>query len=190
MLARGDLEIKIIMPKHDDGTILSKDELESHEIFTKHIGILWNKDDEDQIISFHGTVNLESQNEKEKYDLEVFKNWIGREQPTVNKDFEDLTKFFVPNQPFSYENIQIEILKLPEGLEQYFGEIAPSSEQDLPELSKPMTNDDLFPFQKKAISEWQKNDNRGIFEMATGTGKTFTGIGCLKTIQEKQLTHK
>ena len=186
MLARGDLEIKIIMPKHDDGTILSKDELENHEIFTKHVGVLWNKDDDGQTISFHGTVDLGSQNEKEKYDLNVFKSWIEREEPTVNKDFEDLTRFFVPNQPFSYEDIQIEILKLPEGLEQYFGEIAPSSEQDLPELSKPMTNDDLFPYQKKAVSEWQKNDNRGIFEMATGTGKTFTGIGCLKTIHEKQ----
>ena len=31
MLARDDLEIKIIMPKHGDGTILSKDELENHE---------------------------------------------------------------------------------------------------------------------------------------------------------------
>ena len=32
---------------------------------------------------------------------------------------------------------------------------------------------------KLAIAEWGKCDYKGIFEMATGTGKTFTALGCL-----------
>ena len=35
----------------------------------------------------------------------------------------------------------------------------------------------LHDYQNEAIDEWAKKDFRGIFDMATGTGKTFTGLG-------------
>lgn len=34
----------------------------------------------------------------------------------------------------------------------------------------------LYDYQKDAIKEWEKRGFRGIFDMATGTGKTFTGL--------------
>lgn len=37
----------------------------------------------------------------------------------------------------------------------------------------------LHDYQVAAIDEWEKSDFRGIFDMATGTGKTFTGLGAL-----------
>lgn len=37
----------------------------------------------------------------------------------------------------------------------------------------------LHKYQIDAINEWEKNDFRGIFDMATGTGKTYTGLGAL-----------
>jgi len=37
----------------------------------------------------------------------------------------------------------------------------------------------LREYQKKAIANWEKNGRNGIFDMATGTGKTFTAIACL-----------
>ena len=37
----------------------------------------------------------------------------------------------------------------------------------------------LHDYQKEAIKKWQENGYRGIFDMATGTGKTFTGLGAL-----------
>ena len=42
----------------------------------------------------------------------------------------------------------------------------------------------LYDHQKEAIRNWVYNDKCGIFEMATGTGKTFTALGCLKLISE------
>ena len=36
---------------------------------------------------------------------------------------------------------------------------------------------ELYDYQKEAILEWEKQGYRGIFDMATGTGKTFTGLG-------------
>ena len=37
----------------------------------------------------------------------------------------------------------------------------------------------LHDYQKEAIKKWRENGYRGIFDMATGTGKTFTGLGAL-----------
>lgn len=37
----------------------------------------------------------------------------------------------------------------------------------------------LHSYQIDAINEWECKDFRGIFDMATGTGKTYTGLGAL-----------
>lgn len=47
----------------------------------------------------------------------------------------------------------------------------------------------LHDYQDEAITEWQKRDYRGIFDMATGTGKTYTGLGAL-TVLSKNIDHK
>ena len=41
-------------------------------------------------------------------------------------------------------------------------------------------------YQKKAIEEWELNNRHGIFEMATGTGKTITAIGASVAVFEQQ----
>lgn len=40
----------------------------------------------------------------------------------------------------------------------------------------------LRDYQIEAIDSWFNNDCRGIFEMATGTGKTFTALSCFKQL--------
>lgn len=47
----------------------------------------------------------------------------------------------------------------------------------------------LHDYQDEAITEWQKRNYRGIFDMATGTGKTYTGLGALTTLS-KNIDHK
>lgn len=42
----------------------------------------------------------------------------------------------------------------------------------------------LHDYQKQAISVWVGENYRGIFDMATGTGKTFTGLGAISKISE------
>lgn len=39
--------------------------------------------------------------------------------------------------------------------------------------------DRLREYQEEAIQNWAKMDYKGIFDMATGTGKTYTGLGAL-----------
>ena len=42
----------------------------------------------------------------------------------------------------------------------------------------------LHPYQTEAIDIWQKNGFCGIFDMATGTGKTYTGLGAVARLSE------
>lgn len=43
----------------------------------------------------------------------------------------------------------------------------------------------LHDYQKQAIREWFKHKCRGIFDMATGTGKTYTAYGAIVKLLEK-----
>lgn len=43
---------------------------------------------------------------------------------------------------------------------------------------------ELRDYQKEAISVWVGEEYRGIFDMATGTGKTYTGLGAVAKLSE------
>lgn len=43
----------------------------------------------------------------------------------------------------------------------------------------------LHEYQKEAIKEWIKQKGRGIFDMATGTGKTYTAYGAIVKLLER-----
>ena len=43
----------------------------------------------------------------------------------------------------------------------------------------------LRDYQIQAIDAWFNNGSRGIFEMATGTGKTFTALSAFKKLSEQ-----
>ena len=45
-------------------------------------------------------------------------------------------------------------------------------------------NIELYPYQKQAIATWKAEKYRGIFDMATGTGKTLTGLGAVAELSE------
>ena len=53
--------------------------------------------------------------------------------------------------------------------------------KDIPKLPD-MT---FFDYQNEAMQNWINNESRGIFDMATGTGKTLTGLGALTLLAEK-----
>ena len=42
----------------------------------------------------------------------------------------------------------------------------------------------LYDYQEEAIREWENNNYRGIFDMATGTGKTLTGLSAVTRLYE------
>lgn len=47
----------------------------------------------------------------------------------------------------------------------------------------------LYDYQEAAITNWAANNYRGIFDMATGTGKTLTGLGAaVRVFEDKKKT--
>ena len=54
--------------------------------------------------------------------------------------------------------------------------------EDIPEIEPSFPYKAPFPYQTKALDEWSKNDCQGLFNMATGTGKTITSLNCLLSL--------
>lgn len=59
-----------------------------------------------------------------------------------------------------------------------------SREIDGPIGARVPTDIELREYQKEAIASWVGENYRGIFDMATGTGKTLTGLGAISKLSE------
>ncbi|MDE7055991.1 MAG: DEAD/DEAH box helicase family protein [Lactobacillus sp.] len=59
---------------------------------------------------------------------------------------------------------------------------------DTPEKGRPHApaGFEFRDYQKDAIHAWENNGYRGIFDMATGTGKTYTGLGAVVHLYKKK----
>lgn len=66
----------------------------------------------------------------------------------------------------------------------YHHERQKASSKALPVGARIPADVTLFPYQEEAISVWVGENYRGIFDMATGTGKTYTGLGAISKLSE------
>ena len=181
MIANDYLKIKIIIPEHDDGTPLLESELNKLAIFRREIGLFYHKDN-DSRLSFHGIIDRDNSEMGELYSLDVSRKWIVTEENKLEQDHNDFTNYW-NNEKCQIGSITCKIIPLSKKLESYFKKIAPLTKAEIPTLKKlPI----LRRYQSEAIDSWMAHDGNGIFEMATGTGKTFTAIGCIQKIQNKE----
>ena len=164
MLANGFLEIKIAIPKDKKG------------IFHSKVGIL--KDNENNFISFSGSDNETAAGWL--YNIEefkVFKSWDSSEEKYVDSD---LKTFF---EYWNGSTVRTDVIDLPSAVKDELIEFAPVSRKELVIISqktrKPIN---LREYQEDAIDSWFANDCRGLFEMATGTGKTITSLSAFKQL--------
>ena len=196
MVANNMLEIKVAIPKDEEGTVLSYKEAERRGIFHQKIGIF--EDDQQNTLSFSGSEN-ETANAW-KFNIEefkVFKNWKKCEKDYVNADKKRFEKFW---ENSSKKCITLEI---PEAAEKKLIEISKNSSIEEINLKKwyEKTNKtgksimkkqnkekqiELWPIQKEALNSWIEDGYKGIFAMATGTGKTYTALGCLNNVLKQQ----
>ncbi len=49
----------------------------------------------------------------------------------------------------------------------------------------PYISFDDHPYQLEAINNWMNNNSKGIFDMATGSGKTYTALGAISALSKK-----
>ena len=171
MLAEGKLEIKIAIPVEGKG------------IFHPKIGILF--DESGDAISFSGSDNETAAAWSNFINIEefkVFKSW------TNQKEFfdTDLTRF---NKYWKGLTNRTWVIDIPEVIKEKLIKLAPKDidtfviDEKLPSISdSPGVKYKLRPYQEEAIDSWVNNGYKGIFKMATGTGKTVTALSCFKKV--------
>ena len=182
MIANKKLEIKIALPCNDKKDPLSYEESQRKGIFHQKVGIL--KDSYGNIITFSGSINESASGWLENVEeFKVFRSWEPFEVDYVKAD---ILKFETYWNNISQRVI---VYDVPEAVKNKLIEIAPTNIDDLV-LTKwykaKKRKICLFDHQQRAVDSWLKNNKNGIFEMATGTGKTFTALGCLERINKEQ----
>lgn len=178
MLASKRLEIKVAIALDDHDKILNAVDIESKGLFHQKVGIL--SDIEGNTISFSGSINETVKGWSDNIEeFKVFCSWRENERDYIETDILKFQKFWTDVA------LKVKVISIPEAIERKLIEIAPKdiSVLNLDRWQKKQKNHiKLFPKQIEAVNEWLKNNKKGIFEMATGTGKTITALGCVNSL--------
>jgi len=183
MLAKNKIEMRVAIVFDKYGKMLNFEEIEESGIFHQKVAIF--KDLQGNTITFSGSVNESASGWLGHIEeFKVFRSWNTSEIDYLNSDIEKFNRFWENKSP------RVKVIDLPESVKNKLVEIAPSDfeKRDLERWYKRKRERlSLFGYQNQAIKSWIDNDMQGIFNMATGTGKTFTALGCLKyAIEVKQ----
>ena len=183
MIANKLLRIRVAVKVDSNGNPVPKGE----GILHYKIGLMY--DSQNNLISFSGSVNETAAAwEKNLEEFHLFRDWKKGE---IGHLKDNLDTF---NNIWNSKWDQYKILDIPEAVEQKLVDDAPEDFEDLVftyTFSTPKSTTgtviekvELYDYQKDARTKWIENDKKGIFVMATGTGKTFTALGCLEKALE------
>lgn len=174
MIAQKSLEIKIAVPFAEDSGFLT-DTLDKDSIYHQKVGVL--HDDSGNVVSFSGSVNETGKAWTDNIEeFKVFCSWKSGQSEYCANDARKFEKFWYGLAKST------KIFDLPTAVKERLLDSAPGSlEETLGRLQKDhVSSPKLRDYQYDAVSRWLENGRRGIFEMATGTGKTWTAISCIE----------
>ena len=187
LIAQGTMDIKIALTEDEKGI----------GMYHEKMGIL--EDGAGNKIAFSGSMNesktalsinyeaidvycdWESKDARERVELkeEAFdKIWNNEDENVDIMEVPCLTEEIIkkynkkaPNYNVDHEQFPTDTIKEKHSCDRPLGARIP---QDVK----------LHDYQEDAIVSWVGENYRGIFDMATGTGKTFTGLGAISKISE------
>lgn len=177
MLANNYLEIRLVVPTFPDGKVIPTSELEKIHIFKRKTGIFWGEDYD--AITFSGNIDFDDKMFGEYYYFRVYRSWDDSEKKFVDDDFDEFQKFW-EGKKIEGISFEIKTMSLPRAIKENLISVAPKAKSEINLNKSPK----LRPYQEIAVRNWITNNKRGIFEMATGTGKTFTAIGAIRELQK------
>lgn len=128
---------------------------------------------------------------KEHYEphIESFnKLWGNRSRNTKVLDFSEITQRVLTKKcPDVFRpNLSDEISLWQEHTDKL---VLPTSKHFIPEIPKKIKGNvfKLHPHQKRSLQNWKANNFHGVFELATGAGKTITAIyGAVKIYESRK----
>jgi superfamily II DNA or RNA helicase len=137
-------------------------------------------DEAEDSVAIHGSFNDSEKGSLNGEAFSVFKSWEKGQRPYVEQHRKRLTSLWKSG------NSQFVILSLPEAIRSEIVRCRTAkrpytfdkdNSEVEPSFNKILLKDiKLRPYQKEAIDAWKRNGYKGILEMATGTGKTFTAL--------------
>ncbi|MFG3443048.1 DEAD/DEAH box helicase family protein [Nonomuraea sp. NPDC047897] len=182
LIAQGTLDVKIAIVHGRDGLAL----------YHEKIGLITDKYGD--TAAFTGSMNETGSAFLENFEsIHVFRSWNLNDRSRVDSirvDFEELWAGRTP---------RVEILEFPKVAREHFIALGERAAQvpasaDVPELLTVSTDLttlgwariprdlELRDYQKAAIVQWLSVNGRGVFQMATGTGKTITALAALDQV--------
>ncbi len=185
LIADGYLDIRIAVMESANGV----------GIYHEKVGII--KDKENNTVVFSGSPNESITALMDNYEtMDVYKSWdnfgdlerihdkqsafesiwAGTEPKINTMEFKDITNELIRKYKkckidYSKYLLNKDVERTTEPRERTFFKIPDTVE--------------LHEYQKQAIAAWLNNQSCGIFDMATGTGKTYTALGALSALSEK-----
>lgn len=185
LIADGILDIKIAFTEDADRM----------GMYHEKMGII--SDDENNKVAFAGSMNESATAMTLNYEtIDVFCSWKG-ENDRINSKENAFSSIWNDSEPnikiIDFPELKQEIIEKYKRSKPDFDIDKKEYETDLStysDLENPTTfgsnyypcmpvNFKLHDYQQAAIKEWKARNYRGIFDMATGTGKTYTGLGAL-----------
>ena len=184
LIASGKLHIKIALLE-DNNTI---------GLFHEKLGLMY--DAEDNIIAFSGSMNESYNAFTTNYEaIDVFTSWT-QDNDRVLKKHSTFNAMWGDYEP------SIRVLEFPEVNEEILRKYKKTDEIDINiddewqrhtsiEFQSPgnKPNGPFVPedvhireYQQNAVDEWARHNYQGIFDMATGTGKTFTALAATASL--------
>jgi len=182
MIAQKKLEMKVAILTDDSGFPLDEKTVEKMGLFHQKVGIFQDKNGD--VISFSGSINESASGWLRNIEeFKIFRSW-GTEYETeqLKSDWQKFEKYWYRGSR------SVKVIDIPDAVKNKLIEIAPERIEILsfhypPQPKKKGVT--LYDYQEEAVRKWLENKGRGLFEMATGAGKTFIALGCAKEIERK-----
>ena len=169
-------------------------------MYHEKMGII--EDDEGNVIAFSGSNNESATAMSINYEtMDVFRNWgdssekervqlkcnafhsiWNNNEPNIEvMEFENITKALIEKYRRKSTNFNIDKEEYPDGVSAE-GERSIDKTTIAPRIPEGF---ELRDYQVEAIDKWEEQDFKGIFDMATGTGKTYTGLGAAARLSKR-----
>ncbi|ORT99294.1 DNA-repair protein [Anaerovibrio sp. JC8] len=186
MIANGLLEIKIAIVCKNN-MLCSEYEVNELGIMHQKVGIFY--DQAGNIISFSGSNNESASGWLDNTEeFKVFRSWKGDGAWITG----DVRKF---NSFWKKERKDVIVKDLPVAIKEKLIEESKDFEPSYiankkypPKSTIPVVTPkikeklELFYYQEEAVEKWKNNGRKLLLQLATGTGKTRTAIGCIKIV--------
>ena len=137
-------------------------------------------DSSGDVVAIHGSYNDSIKGTLNGEAFSVFRSWVSGHESFVEQHQKRLLSLWEGANPkfFSYkipDAVRNEFIKLRTTLTPPYGTFGTNNPSRKSAITVPAGRVPR-PYQCEAIKQWVNNDFCGIFEMATGTGKTITSL--------------